>query len=342
MTDTTAAARQIKRLSRMQDKGITRSTVMVHDCCKPALEALRPHLIDPSSAEPLEQAVSLIQSLAKPINVSQVAQLSPFRYPGGKTWLVPEVRIWLKGISYHPSVFVEPFAGGAIVGLTIAAESLAESVILNELDDDVAAVWDVVINRADSDADWLCEQILTFQVNLPNVLAIINTCNSLSQKEKAFRTIVKNRTQRGGILAPGAGIVKVGESGKGLLSRWYPETLVRRIKAIRSIRGMIRFDQQDAFSVISHYSNDPHAVFFIDPPYTAGGKKAGSRLYTHSIVDHEALFAAMKNTKGQFIMTYDNADEVKKLAANNGFKVNYVPMKNTHHEIIYEILITKN
>ena len=29
------------------------------------------------------------------VNVASVKHLSPFRYPGGKTWLVPRVREWL-------------------------------------------------------------------------------------------------------------------------------------------------------------------------------------------------------------------------------------------------------
>ena len=33
--------------------------------------------------------------LDKPVNVASVPQRSPFRYPGGKTWLVPHIRRWL-------------------------------------------------------------------------------------------------------------------------------------------------------------------------------------------------------------------------------------------------------
>ena len=37
--------------------------------------------------QPIRQAI---------INVASVPQRSPFRYPGGKTWLIPTVRQWLK------------------------------------------------------------------------------------------------------------------------------------------------------------------------------------------------------------------------------------------------------
>src|SRR5688572_18966440 len=68
-------------------------------------------------------------------NVASVPQRSPFRYPGGKTWLIPQIRQWLLALPYKPVELVEPFAGGGIVGLTVAAENLAQHVTMIELDD---------------------------------------------------------------------------------------------------------------------------------------------------------------------------------------------------------------
>lgn len=67
------------------------------------------------------------------VNVASVKHRSPFRYPGGKTWLVPRVRRWLLSLPKRPSEFFEPFAGGAIVALTVAAERLADHVTLGAL-----------------------------------------------------------------------------------------------------------------------------------------------------------------------------------------------------------------
>src|SRR5271157_5777323 len=66
------------------------------------------------------------------INVASVPQRSPFRYPGGKTWLVPYARRWLRSQSRPVGQLVEPFAGGGIVGLTAAFERLAKRVTLIE------------------------------------------------------------------------------------------------------------------------------------------------------------------------------------------------------------------
>jgi DNA adenine methylase len=338
--DATALQRQNRRIKRLKDLGVTRSTVLVHHECRPALEGLRNHFVDPVKAKALASLVSQLKKKTSPTNVAQVKQLSPFRYPGGKTWLVPEIRKWLSSAKTKPTVFVEPFAGGAMAGLTAASEGLADHVFLGELDEDVAVVWKTIFHSRGADAEWLRNQILGFEVTLEKVRSVLDA-KPRSIRVKAFRTIVKNRMQRGGIMAAGAGLVKDGEAGRGLLSRWYPETLSQRIEALRAIRTNITFEQVDAFEAVRRYEDDPNAYFFIDPPYTAGGKNAGARLYTHNEIDHKRLFELMASVRGSVMMTYDDAPEVRSMAQRHGFRVEAVPMKNTHHEVIRELLILK-
>jgi DNA adenine methylase len=338
--DATALERQHRRINRLKTQGVVRSTVLVHQDCKSALEILRPFLLDPLKGKQLELFTSKIQGGVKPINVAQVRQLSPLRYPGGKTWLVPEVRNWLFLAKRKPSIFIEPFAGGAMAGLTVAAEDLADRVFLAELDKDVAALWKTIFQGTTADVRWLSQSIKSFNVNLTNVRQMIGSEPELP-RARAFRTIIKNRMQRGGIMAAGAGLVKSGEAGRGLHSRWYPETLVKRIEAIHSLKDRIDFEHGDAFDIIGRFAEDSNAYFFIDPPYTAGGKKAGNRLYTHNEVDHEGLFALVSKIRGSAMLTYDDAPEVRKLAKRYGFRIVEVPMKNTHHAIIRELLILK-
>jgi DNA adenine methylase len=269
------------------------------------------------------------------VNVSQVKQLSPFRYPGGKTWLVPEIRRWLRSIEYRPAVFVEPFAGGSIASLTAAVFGLADKVVMVERDDNVAAVWQVILH----DAEWLCARIREFRVTYENVTEILNS-EGTSTQDVAFRSLLRNRTQRGGIMAPGASLIRDGENGKGLLSRWYPATLADRIRTIHFYRRKIEFVHGDGFPVIEQYVRDPMAAFFVDPPYTAGGARAGRRLYIHNDIDHHHLFDLLSRAAGRFLMTYDDAGEVIALAEKHSFNVDRVPMKNTHHAVKYELLIT--
>ena len=270
------------------------------------------------------------------VNVASVPQLSPFRYPGGKTWLVPRIRQWL---SQPPNRFIEPFAGGGIVSLTVAAEHLAKRVIMAELDEQVAAVWKAIL--VDSDADWLADRIISFDLTHASLKAVLAT-PAQTNKEKAFQTILKNRTFHGGILAAGSAPLKAGENGKGIRSRWYADTLRKRILMLKGLRQRIKFVEGDGLRIIRRYASRPDATFFIDPPYTAGGKSAGKRLYNCFDLDHESLFSLVGTVKGDFLMTYDNADEVKALASRHGFDTEPIVMKNTRHAEMSELLIGRN
>lgn len=274
----------------------------------------------------------------RPINVASIPQRSPFRYPGGKTWFVPLFRRWMKSFAAPPRVLVEPFAGGGIISLTAAFEKLAERVALVELDDQIAAVWETILG---GNAEWLARRIVSFDLSLENAKEVLARKPS-SRRELAFQTMLKNRTAHGGILADGAGVIKHGENGKGIHSRWYPQTIAKRITNIALVADRIRFDHGDAFAAMSKFRSNDRAVFFIDPPYTAGGKRAGSRLYTHNEVDHVRLFSMCEQLRGDFLLTYDNADQVRALALRHGFEARPIPMKNTHHAEMTELLIGRN
>jgi DNA adenine methylase len=272
------------------------------------------------------------------VNVASVPQRSPFRYPGGKTWLIPVVRQWLKSRHAKPAELIEPFAGGAIVSLTAAFEELADHVTMVERDDQVSAVWETIFNGG---CLRLANQIVGFDVTLKNVQAKLAK-HAVSQEELAFQTILRNRINHGGILAPGSGVLKHGENGKGIKSRWYPETLYKRLVNILQVQERIRFIHGDGMEVLRLNADRDDVVFFIDPPYTAAGKKAGRRLYAHSELDHEALFETASTLRGDFLMTYDNTEGVESLARKHNFDTYAIAMKNTHHAKMTELLVGRD
>lgn len=281
-----------------------------------------------------EFQVSSALALNQVINVASVTQLSPFRYPGGKTWLVPRVIKWLKS---RPRIteFVEPFVGGGIVSLTVADQDLADHLILVEKDEQVVAVWKTIF---EGETEWLVNEILNFEISYENVVRRLQN-RATSQKELAFQTILKNRTFHGGILAPGSAPLKHGENGKGIRSRWYPETLVKRIRRITAFASKVTVVHGDGIDVITEFSQHKNAAFFIDPPYSAAGKRAGRRLYTHFELDHHRLFEVASRSKGDFLMTYDDNAEIRGLAGKFNFECKLVAMKNTHHAEMKELLI---
>jgi len=268
------------------------------------------------------------------VNVASVPQRSPFRYPGGKTWLIPVVRQWLKQEQKSVSELIEPFAGGGIVSLTAAFERLANHITMVELDEQIAAVWEVIFNGKNK---WLADKIYSYNLTVDNVKSELEKPDK-ELHDIAFCTILKNRIFHGGILAKGSGMIKNGENGKGIASRWYPKTLHDRIVAISYIKDRISFIAGDAFEVLEQNIDNYQAYFFIDPPYT----NAGKRLYTYFDIDHEQLFALTSQLKGKFMLTYDDTSEIRQLA--DKYKLDYktIPMKTTHHLQKNEIIISDN
>ena len=304
------------------------------------------------------------------VNVACVPQRSPLRYPGGKTWLIPHIRAWLAGLGGNalashaadataldlpsraadangrgsrrrPRVLVEPFAGGGIVSLTAAMEDLAERCLMAELDRDVAAFWHAALRFGPA----LQERVLRFQASREAVTSL-TSMQPADVVGQGFRTLVLNRTRRGGILAPGASLSRRGENGKGVASRWYPQTIVSRLEAIEKHAERISFCETDGLQLLRAIlhgtsGSSDEIVAFVDPPYTAGGKCAGRRLYAHNEIDHKRLFALLADSRIDFLMTYDCAPEIVALVEKHHFHAVQVAMKNTHHAKVRELVITR-
>lgn len=270
----------------------------------------------------------------KAVNVATVPQLSPFRYPGGKTWLIPWIRAWLKSIGSPLDYIVEPFAGGGAVSLASVHEGLVNKAILIERDEAIGAVWRTIFSDR---APEFAERVAAFSCT-PIEVAGLMASRPKRVEDIAFKTLVSNRTRYGGILADGAALVKHGENGRGVASRWYPETLRKRIMAVASHRHRIRFIPGDGLRFLERMSRMRNAVAFIDPPYTV----AGRRLYKYSDIDHAKLFQTVSQLRFDFLMTYDNAAEIRSLALKHRFEVEEIPMKSTKHELKLELLIGRD
>ena len=223
------------------------------------------------------------------------------------------------------------------MSLTAVMEGFADRCLMAELDHDVAAFWHAALHHGPE----LRDKVRRFK---PTREAV----DRLSRKrpadvlEHGFRTLVLNRTRRGGILAPGATLSRSGENGKGVASRWYPETLAKRLQAVAAHAERISFCETDGMRLLEALLENcgRDTAVFVDPPYTAGGKRAGQRLYAHAELDHARLFAMLAASRSNFLMTYDRSAEILSLIREHGFHAAQVVMKNTHHELIPELVIT--
>ena len=271
-------------------------------------------------------------------NVASVPQRSPLRYPGGKTYLIPHLRFWLGSLPAVPEVFMEPFCGGGTASLTAVAERLAHRAIMRDSDPDVAAFWKAALYHGPE----LRNLVAGFQATEENVQRVTSTERTGDDVIDGFRTLVLNRTRRGGVLAPGAGMMRSGESGKGVASRWYPSTLYKRLAAVEEHADNIVFSAGDGMLMLRDAGkNVEQTAVFVDPPYTAGGKKAGHRLYRHSDLDHSRVFELLAEHTAPFLMTYDCSDVVAGLIEKFDFAAVSVKSRNSHNRDIGEWIITR-
>lgn len=272
-------------------------------------------------------------SIIPAVNVAQVPQRSPLRYPGGKTWLIPHIRAWL-GQGSRPGLLVEPFAGGGIVSLTAVMEDLAERAHMIDLDHDVATFWRAALDHTDE----MIERVCAFEPTR-NAIDVLGADGVV---DRAFRTLVLNRTRWGGVLAPGAALTRNGENGRGIASRWYPSALRKRLEEIARHRARLDFSQGDGVRHLEALASRPDTAFFIDPPYTAGGKRAGMRLYSHNDIDHARVFRLLADHRPNFLMTCDCSDEIVELVSTCRFRAVTVEMKNGHHARMRELVISRD
>ena len=111
--------------------------------------------------------------------------LSPFRYPGGKSWFVKTARRWLVSQPCRPKILVEPFAGGAGISLDAVHEKLVDLAVFAEIDRDVAATWKTILN---GEAKWLAEEITSFRISRKKVEKVLARTPA-TQRRRAFRCL---------------------------------------------------------------------------------------------------------------------------------------------------------
>lgn len=264
--------------------------------------------------------------------------LSPLRYPGGKSWLIPRIETWLHSInSSRRHRFIEPFAGGANVGLTMLEKGKVGSLTIVELDKKVCAFWKLTLD----DPDWLIETIREFDPTIENLVIRLKS-QPTGYRKLGFQTLLRNRTSRAGVIAGRAGILNRGERNRGPFSRWYPETLIKRIQRIKALRSKITLIAGDGLGHLYARRDKKNDIYFIDPPYSLSQNGAGRRLYSHFDIPHEDLLKALSHLTGRYLVTYDANPNVENLAIIHNLKFKKVLMRTSHHAIKHELLISDN
>lgn len=250
---------------------------------------------------------------------------SPLRYPGGKTAITPMVTNIIKANNLKTAHYVEPYAGGAGLALSLLFKNVVPHIHLNDLDTSVWAFWHSIIHRTDD----FIELIRNTNVTIEEWYIqreIQDRKTEVDHLTLGFSTFFLNRTNRSGIIQK-AGVIGglTQQSQYPLDCRFNKEKLISKINKIANNRDRIHVYNMDAIDFIKYVeANVERSFYCIDPPYFVKGQSLYTNYYEQN--DHSNLANVIKSISGKWMLTYDNALHIKKLYRDNRqftFSLNY-------------------
>lgn len=238
---------------------------------------------------------------------------SPLRYPGGKTSIWKMVAQILQDNSLERGHYIEPYAGGCGLALSLMFRGYVHDLHLNDLDRSVYCFWNEILNNTDRFVKKIERTKITIG-EWHKQRKIQQEKENADDFELAFSSFFLNRTNRSGVLNAGV-IGGLAQDGDYKLDcRFNKLGLIEKIRRIEKYKHRIHIYNLDALDFIKVASaNLPRksSFFCIDPPYYV----KGSTLYTNAYEpdDHAKIAKALIKLKRSWILTYDNAPEIQDL-----------------------------
>jgi len=265
---------------------------------------------------------------------------SPLRYPGGKykyVSLFKEIIFKDKKIN----TFVEPFCGGAGLGLALLRDKIVSSLIINEYDRFIYLFWHSVLHNTSELISLIKKTRLTVEElkkwkKLYTDKTFLNSCNDI---EVAYGFFIINRATRSGIYGSGP-IGGWEQTGNYKIdARFNKESLINKIQTIASYRSSIILYNYDYKDLIKKLIKDNQntifkrsTLFYFDPPYYKMGKHLYNKYFDNS-QHHELKQLLSLFNEYKWILSYDDCPEVLQL---------FSPFKRKNTELNNSVYINRN
>lgn len=243
---------------------------------------------------------------------------TPLRYPGGKSKLYNFIINLLEHNDLLNCVYVEPFAGGAGLALSLLINGNVKEITINDSDYSIFAFWYCTINYTDD----LINRIEQINITIDEWLKqreIQRNPYKYNLLDVALSTLFLNRTNRSGIIKGGV-IGGTKQNGYYKLDcRFNRKDLIRKIKLIGSMKDKIKLYNLDIFDFIPNVINNlpANAFIYFDPPYIVQGSNLYCNFFTKQ--DHKNLSELIKTISVPWLLTYDNQYIVHEMY--EGFKI---------------------
>lgn len=237
---------------------------------------------------------------------------SPLRYPGGKRKLYPFVATVINNMKIEHSVYIEPFAGGAGLALSLLFNGVVEEIVINDYDKAIYSMWKAILTQTNAFIELIKNTPVTVEEWYHQKEVYSNQSKKYSL-ELGFATFFLNRTNRSGILKAGP-IGGYQQTGNYLINaRFNKEDLIRRVKKIAKYKSKIHLYNHDIRSFIKSYIPKyiDRAFVYFDPPYYKKGKCLYKNFFEEK--DHQDIHDLVVGLECPWMVTYDNADEIQKI-----------------------------
>jgi DNA adenine methylase len=228
--------------------------------------------------------------------------LSPLRYPGGKGRLAKFVGELMARQPHKPTRYVEPFAGGAGVGLRLLFDEYADEIILNDLNPGIAAFWRALFNEPEV----LLERLAASRPTIDewHRQSAIYAEKPPDAADLGFATFFLNRTNRSGILnaRPIGGLEQTGKWT--IAARFDKDALAQRIRRLANYASRVTICEEDGVTLLERHLGDDELFAYADPPYLVQGDDL--YLDTFSWSDHQRLAELLRGHHDGWFLTYDD------------------------------------
>ncbi len=240
-----------------------------------------------------------------------------FRYPGGKSRMIPVLRPYLAELAKDETKYAEPFVGGGSVALEIARHNPKIKLLLNDKDELVASVWQIICGTKQG-VETLCRK-LDVQPTVTMYRRIKET-HCQDTIGKAFKGLFLNRTSFNGMIhnsSPMGGVNQAGEYP--IDSQYKPAVLARLLDEYHDLlKGRTTVSCDDATNFVRRHKDCP---MFVDPPYFPDAKE--NKLYGIYMTkaEHEQLADRLAEVR-KCVVTYNYSEAIRVLYADRNFSIN--------------------
>ncbi|WP_181350521.1 DNA adenine methylase [Thalassobacillus sp. CUG 92003] len=240
---------------------------------------------------------------------------SPLRYPGGKTQLKKFIIDLLECNEFpSPPTYIEPFAGGAGLALSLLYNGKVRDIYINDYDYNIYSVWYSILNHPNEFINLIEDTPIDLDT-WKEQRKIIFSQRKHSLLEVGFAAFFLNRANVSGIITGGPIGGKKQQSKNKIDCRFTKKNLIKKVLKIASYKESINLSNRDAEDFIQNDilgMNTSNTFIFFDPPYYTQGKNLYTNYYLHD--DHVSLGKKIRNlNKFKWITTYDNARPIREI-----------------------------